>query len=83
MKDLCSLYYFSGIKVAPSPKGYLLFQSKYMADIFECAHLIDNNTVDTLLELNARYKFSMGQDILRLWLLVEVVFKLVWSSSQP
>jgi hypothetical protein len=55
MKDLGSLRYFSGIKVAYSPRGYLLSQSKYVADILERARLTDNKTVDTPIEVNARY----------------------------
>ena len=47
MRDLGSLRYFLGIEVASSSKGYLLSQSKYIADIFERARVTDNKTVDT------------------------------------
>ncbi|XP_048229512.1 uncharacterized mitochondrial protein AtMg00810-like [Ricinus communis] len=60
MKDLGSLRYFLCIEVASSPKGYLLSQSKYISDIFERACLSDNKTVDTPIELNARYSASDG-----------------------
>ncbi|XP_022158866.1 uncharacterized protein LOC111025329 [Momordica charantia] len=55
MKDLGMLLYFLGIEVSYSPKGYLLSQSKYIADLFDRARLTDNRIVDTPLEPNARY----------------------------
>jgi hypothetical protein len=60
MKDLGYLRYFLSIKVAYSPRCYLLYQSKYVADILERARLIDNKTVDTPIEVNARYSSSDG-----------------------
>ena len=50
MKDLGSLRYFLG----------LLSQSKYVADILEQARLTDNKTVDTPIEVNAKYSSSNG-----------------------
>jgi len=60
MKDLSSLQYFLGIKVAYSPRGYLLSHSKYVADIIERARLTDNKTVDTPIKVNARYSSFDG-----------------------
>jgi hypothetical protein len=60
MKDLSYLRYFLGIEVAYSPRSYLLSQSKYVADILERARLTDNKTVDTPIEVNARYFSSDG-----------------------
>jgi hypothetical protein len=60
MKDLGYLQYFLGIEVASSPRGYLLSQSKYIADILEQARLSDNKTIDTPIKVNARYSSSDG-----------------------
>ncbi|KAL5541484.1 hypothetical protein UlMin_009194 [Ulmus minor] len=40
--------------------GYLLSQLKYVADILEQARLTDNKTVDTPIEVNAKYSSSDG-----------------------
>jgi len=58
MKNLGYLWYFLGIEVAYSPRGYLLSQSKYVADILERARLTDNKTIETLIEVNAMYSSS-------------------------
>ena len=47
MKDLGYLRYFLDIEVSYSPRGYLLSQSKYVADILERARQTDNKTIDT------------------------------------
>jgi hypothetical protein len=60
MKDLGYLWYFLSIEVAYLPKGYLLSQSKYVADILERARLTDNKIIDTLIEVNARSSSSYG-----------------------
>ena len=58
IKNLGYLQYFIGIEVAYSSRGYLLSQLKYVADILERARLTDNKTVDTPIEVNARYSSS-------------------------
>jgi len=60
MNDLGYIRYFLGIEVASSPRGYLLSQSKHVADILEQARLTDNKTVNTPIEVNRRYSSSDG-----------------------
>ena len=60
MKDLGPLRYFLGIEVASSPKGYLLSQTKYITDILHRANLTDDKTVDTPLELHAKFSTTDG-----------------------
>ena len=42
------------------PRGYLLSQSKYVADILKRTRLTDNKTVYTPIEVNAKYSTSDG-----------------------
>lgn len=55
MMDLGALSHFLGIKIAFSPEGYLLSQSKYTMDVIEHDFLTYTKSVDTLLESNTRY----------------------------
>ena len=58
MKDLGPLRYFLGIEVAYSLRGYILSQSKYVADILERVRLTDNKIFDTPIEVKAKYSSS-------------------------
>jgi len=58
MKDLGVLRYILCIEVASSPKGYLLSQSKYIANLFERARLTNNKIIDTPLNTSVRYSPS-------------------------
>lgn len=60
MKDLGTLQYFLGIELLYSPRGYLLSQSKYIANIFEHTRLTDTRVADSPLELNVKYAPSDG-----------------------
>ena len=64
MKDLSSLRYFLDIEVVYSPRGYLLSQLKYVADILERARLTDNNIVNTLVipDIAATLKIIMKKN---------------------
>ena len=59
MGDFGSIRYL-GIEVAYSPRGYLLIQSKYAADILKRVGLSDNKTIDISIEINAKYSFCDG-----------------------
>jgi len=60
MKDLGVLCYFLGVEVAFSSKGYILSQSKYIANLFKRARLTDNKIVDIPFETSVRYSPSDG-----------------------
>ncbi|XP_050920474.1 uncharacterized mitochondrial protein AtMg00810-like [Lathyrus oleraceus] len=60
MKDLGTLYYFLGIEVAYSPRGYLFFQSKYIANILEHTRLSNTKVINSHLKLNVKYDPSDG-----------------------
>ncbi|GJT20693.1 uncharacterized mitochondrial protein-like protein [Tanacetum coccineum] len=55
MKYLGLLCYFLGSKVAISPKGYLLSQSKYIVDLFDRARMTDNKIGDIPIDVKAKY----------------------------
>ena len=59
MGDLGSIRYL-GIEVAYYPRGYLLFQSKYAANILKRVRLSDNKTIDISIMINAKYSFCDG-----------------------
>ena len=80
MKDLDSLWYFLGIEVAYSPRGYLHFQTKYAVDILERARLTDNKIVDTLIEVNAMYSSSDGLHLTSPTLYCTIVGSLVYLA---
>ena len=69
-----------GIKVAYSPRGYLLSQSKYVVDILERAKLTDNKTIDTPIEVNAKYSSSDGVSLSNPTLYRTIVRSLVYFT---
>lgn len=64
MKDLGTLWYFLGIEVAYSHRGYIHSQSKYIVNILEHTRLSDTRVVDSPLELNVKYDSSDGVPLL-------------------
>jgi len=80
MRDFGYLRYFLGIKVAYSPKGYLLSQLKYVADILEWARLTDNKTINTLIEVDAKYSSSDGLPLTYPTLYCTIIGSLVYLT---
>ncbi|GKB88755.1 uncharacterized mitochondrial protein-like protein, partial [Tanacetum coccineum] len=50
--------------VASSPKGYLLFQSKYIDDLFDRARMIDNMIANIPIDAKAKYTPIDGNPLL-------------------
>ena len=63
MKDLGTLSYFLGLEVTSSSDGYYLSQTKYASDLLSKAGIIDNKTVSTPLEYNAKLTPLDGEPI--------------------
>ena len=63
MKDLGTLSYFLGLEVTSSSDGYYLSQAKYASDLLSKAGIIDNKTVSTPLEYNAKLTPLDGEPI--------------------
>ena len=63
MKDLGTLSYFLVLEVTSSSNGYYLSQAKYAFDLLSKANIIDNKTVSTPLEYNAKLTPLDGEPI--------------------
>ena len=80
MKDQGPLRYFLEIKVPYSPRGYLLCQSKYIANILEFARLTNNKIVDTPIKVNAKFFSSDGVTFSDPTLYRTIVWSLVYLT---
>ncbi|GKA96102.1 uncharacterized mitochondrial protein-like protein [Tanacetum coccineum] len=63
IKDLGLLCYFLGIEYASSPKGYLLFQSKYIGDLLNRARITDKMVKDIPIDAKAKYTPTDGDPL--------------------
>ena len=63
MKGLGTLSYFLGLEVTSSSDGYYLSQAKYASNLLSKAGIIDNKTVSTPLEYNAKLTPLDGEPI--------------------
>lgn len=60
MTDVGHLTCFLGLEVHNALHGIFLNQNKYIQDLIKLAHLFEASSVDTLLELNAKYQKDKG-----------------------
>ena len=63
MKDLGTFSYFLGLEVTSSSDGYYLSQAKYASNILFKADIIENKTISTPLEYNAKLTPLDGEPI--------------------
>jgi len=60
MKDLVLLHIFLGLEVHTDSLGIFLNQHKYTQDLIGLAGLQDSPSVDTLMEVNVKYRSEEG-----------------------
>ena len=63
MKDLSTLSYFLRLEVTSSSDGYYLSQAKYASNLLSKVDIIDNKTISTPLEYNAKLTPLDGEPI--------------------
>ena len=63
MKYLGTLSYFLGLEVTSSSDGYYLSEAKYDSDLLFKADIIDNKTISTPMEYNAKLRPLDGEPI--------------------
>ncbi|XP_020523867.1 uncharacterized protein LOC110007393 [Amborella trichopoda] len=81
MKDLGFLWYFHGLKVAYSPRGYLLSQQKYASEIVSHARLQNaTKKVDTPLKVNAKFRATNGEALPDPTFYSQLVGKLIYLT---
>lgn len=56
MNDLGWLTYFLGLEVHHRPQGIFLNQHKYIRDLATLAGLASSKSVETLMEVNVKYR---------------------------
>ena len=64
MKDLGQLTYFLGLEVHHRTQGIFVNQHKYILDLIDLAGLANSIPIDTLMEVNVKYRCDEG-DILK------------------
>ena len=60
MKDLGQLTYFLGLEVHYRSHGLFVNQHKFIQDLITLAGLEDTSSVDTLMEVNVKYRIDEG-----------------------
>ena len=66
MSDLGPLSYFLGIEVLHSPKGYYLYQSKYIHDLLARSGITDSRTAATPMDLHLQLRPTDGAPLIPL-----------------
>jgi hypothetical protein len=61
MSDLGPLWYFFGIEISSTSKGFFLSQEKYIQNLLDRASLTDHRTAETPMELNVHLMATDGE----------------------